>query len=403
MVTLSSEHQGIWFTFVSLSAMTILADLGFTLLITQFISHEFVNVSLQDGFIRGKREKKDKFFSLVKYAIRFYIVVIPVLVILMITIGLYIFRNDAFTIKLAWVLFSIIGAINLFTTLLQSIYQGLDRVSEVYRSKTIGTLLFFFVALATLFLEFNIWSIVVATIISTIYLLLSLYRYNPKFWHQLYRYKLKTHYEWMNEIIKLQGKYAISWSSGYAIFHLLIPFVYSTIGATAAGQIGATVSLISGLSYMSMMWIEAKIPKFNMLIAKGQKINLDKLFSASSKRGVIVFFIGSILLLMIVDILEVYQLSDRLLEKRFILLLLFAELAVLVTGMLAKYLRAHKSEPFYMLSVLNAVLVISCIFIVIPAYSLEFYFYTITFIYWFISLPISVVIFHRFVNKFYNT
>jgi CDP-diglyceride synthetase len=152
-----------------------------------------------------------------------------------------------------------------------------------------------------------------------------------------------------------------------------------------------------------MTWIEAKIPKFNMLIAKRQKPNLDKLFIASSIRGVIVFFIGAILLLMIIDILEVYQLSDRLLEKHFIFLLLLAELAVLVIGMLAKYLRAHKSEPFYILSVVNAVLVITCIFIVIPAYGLEFYFYTIAFIYWLISLPISVVIFHRFVNKFYST
>ena len=38
---LSLDQQGTWYTFTNLSALTILADLGFAGIITQFISHEY--------------------------------------------------------------------------------------------------------------------------------------------------------------------------------------------------------------------------------------------------------------------------------------------------------------------------------------------------------------------------
>ena len=251
IATLTTEVQGIWFTFISLSYLSTFADLGFTLLITQFVSHEFVNVSLINGFIHGKRENRDKFFTLIRYAIKLYIVVIPILLFLMVVIGFYVFKNSTLDIKIAWILFAFIGAINLFINLLQSIYQGMDKVTYIYRARSIGTMLFFIVAAIMLSFGFGIWSIVVSSSIAAIFLLLNLFKHSRYFWIQLYRYKPKIYYSWMNEIIKLQGKYAISWASGYAIFHLLVPITYATVGAITAGQIGATVTLIVGLSSKS--------------------------------------------------------------------------------------------------------------------------------------------------------
>lgn len=407
IATLTTEVQGIWFTFISLSYLSTFADLGFTLLITQFVSHEFVNVSLINGFIHGKRENRDKFFTLIRYAIKLYIVVIPILLFLMVVIGFYVFKNSTLDIKIAWILFAFIGAINLFINLLQSIYQGMDKVTYIYRARSIGTMLFFIVAAIMLSFGFGIWSIVVSSSIAAIFLLLNLFKHSRYFWIQLYRYKPKIYYSWMNEIIKLQGKYAISWASGYAIFHLLVPITYATVGAITAGQIGATVTLIVGLSSISMSWIEAKIPKFNMLIANKQKPNLDKLFVSSSIRGVFIFIFGALSFLFLINIVGKYQVLDihnyagRLLEGRLILLLITAEFAALAIAIMAKYLRAHKAEPFYMLSVLSALLITLCIFKIIPTYGLEYYFYAINVINWLIMLPLSIIIFRRFVYKFY--
>ena len=409
IATLTTKVQGVWFTFISLSYLTTFGELGFTLLITQFVSHEFINVSLISGWVRGKRESRDKFFTLIRYAIKLYIVIIPILLLLMVVIGLYIFKNNLLEVKIAWVLFAILGAIHLFINLLQSIYQGMDKVTYIYRAKSIGTLLFFIVAAIMLIFGFGIWSIVVSTALSAMFLLLNLFKHSRYFWIQLYRHKPKINYRWMNEIIKLQGKYAVSWVSGYAIFHLLVPITYVTLGAATAGQIGATMTLITGLSAISMSWIEAKIPKFNMLIAKRQKLNLDKLFISSSLRGIFIFIFGAASFLFIIHIVGEYQAVnlesyvgiDRLLEDRLILLLITAEFAGLTIAILAKYLRAHKAEPFYILSVIFAMLIVLCIYKIIPNYGLEYYFYAIIIINWLIMLPLSIIIFRRFVNKFY--
>ena len=50
---LTAEHQGFWFTFISISALSVFADLGFSSIVTQFSSHEAAFADFKGGRIAG--------------------------------------------------------------------------------------------------------------------------------------------------------------------------------------------------------------------------------------------------------------------------------------------------------------------------------------------------------------
>ena len=53
---LTKEAQGYWFTIMSLATLVMLADLGFSSIITQFAAHEFAYLRLEDHEITGSEQ-----------------------------------------------------------------------------------------------------------------------------------------------------------------------------------------------------------------------------------------------------------------------------------------------------------------------------------------------------------
>jgi len=77
MIYLSPEQQGIWYTFTNLAALSVFADLGFTTIVSIFVSHEYAKLFFSQGRIAGEPYAVDRFISLSRAAIRGYAVVVP--------------------------------------------------------------------------------------------------------------------------------------------------------------------------------------------------------------------------------------------------------------------------------------------------------------------------------------
>jgi len=109
------------------------------------------------------------------------------------------------------------------------------------------------------------------------------------------------------------------------------------------------------------------------------------------------FFILFIFLLNYGD----YYSRHRILGTELIALFILSELAIVKIGLMAKYLRAHKSEPFYLVSILNGIFVVLILIFVLPT-GLNNTFISLAALYWFTLLPISFYIFKRFTKEFYS-
>jgi len=270
---LTIEQQGIWYTFINLGFLTSFADLGFTIIITQFVSHEYSKLTFNQGLVLGNIYNLDKFFSLVRFSLKIYFFITPIAVVILAVAGFWFFSTQSLLILIAWFVFSIVGGFSLIGSLLQSIYQGLDKVKEIQQNIFIGSFFTTIFNWALLFFKFNIWALVGGNVFGLLVMLFILYRKAPLFWKQIYHYKNLVKYNWFNEIISLQWKYAISWASGYFIFNLFVPAAYKIQGANIAGQIGITIGLIGVVSGISDSWLRTKVPKFNILVAIARRWN----------------------------------------------------------------------------------------------------------------------------------
>ncbi len=393
---LCPEEQGLWYTFISLGALSVFAELGFTTIITQFVSHEYANLNEVDGILLGPKEHIERIISLIRFSIYFYIIIIPAAILVLCLVGYIYFGMKIDNTFFAWSVFSIVGGLNLLFSLLQAIYQGLDKVKKTQINILTGSILMALFNWTLLYFNFAIWALTLGNLLGLTIMLILLYYTAPAFWHQIIKFKIENKYNWFHEIINLQWKYAISWASGYFIFFLLIPAVYKYTGKTEAGQLGVAQSMVGAISGIAASWIVSKIPKFNILVAKKQRVQLNTLFIKSSIQGfVLQVSLSIILIIFLFIILKYTTYGNRFLNISMTILIITSQIAQSVINFIAFYLRAHKEEPFVWLSAFNGIVMGALIFFILPKWGLSILLTSINVLLWVIILPLALIIFSK--------
>jgi O-antigen/teichoic acid export membrane protein len=164
-------------------------------------------------------------------------------------------------------------------------------------------------------------------------------------------------YNWFKETIPLQWRYAISWTAGYFIFQFIVPVAMFYVGADMAGKLGLSFTIVRSVQAMANSWGVTKIPQFNMLVAKKNRSELDKLLNTIQKQSLSVYAAGTIATILIfIFIFPLINWSDRVLPLSEIIIILIAEGIHLIVFNWAYYLRSHKQEPYMKISVLSAIL-----------------------------------------------
>ena len=182
-----------------------------------------------------------------------------------------------------------------------------------------------------------------------------------KFLKNLFSYKVDSvnGINWRIEIWPFQWKIALSWLSGYFIFQLFTPVLFAYHGAAEAGKMGVSFSIASALMTIPMAWINTQSPKFGMLISRRDYQNLDSIFDLTLIRSLAAMVLIAIILSVINYFAHVENIeySNRVLEPLPFVFLMIATILNYVTYAQAAYLRAHKEEPFLLISLVSAVLI----------------------------------------------
>jgi O-antigen/teichoic acid export membrane protein len=121
---------------------------------------------------------------------------------------------------------------------------------------------------------------------------------------------------------------------------------------------GMSLAVASGLTNSMMAWITTKAPAMGTLVARKEYRQLDQLFFTALRRCLLLYMTGCVAVWLGVVYLNHLgnPLGQRLLTPPQLALLLGASLCSLVVSALAIYLRAHKQEPFLMLSIVTGAL-----------------------------------------------
>jgi hypothetical protein len=356
------DTQGYYYTFGSLVELTVIAELGLGLVIQQFASHEWSFLTLNSsGAVTGDAGRLRRLASLATFSLRWYASAGLLAAAVLGLIGYFFFSyrdSSGIEWRAPWLALCAISGARLLVVPAFSLLDGCDQMRSSNRIRLAASVTASLCAWLALFLGAGLWVPAVMSGTGTLANALLLWRRHGRFFSSLLAVRTAGELKWRAEVWPMQWRIALSWLSGYFIFSLFTPVMFHFHGTTVAGQMGMTLSAVYALQALSLTWVSTRAPRLGILIARREFVALDQLFAFSLKRALGVFCVGAVGLMAGVWGLELLKqpVAARLLGLTPLALFLGSALVTVFVGSLAVYLRAHKKEPFLVLSVVGGAL-----------------------------------------------
>jgi len=396
---LSAEAQGYWYTFVSLAALAVFADMGFSTVLLQFSAHEFAHLKFEkDKTFSGNRHYLERLATLFRFAMKWSggvgLIAFPIILV----VGFLILNEKQTDIHWVtpWIIYGLASVFVFVNSMLLSFIEGCNSVGEVQKIR-------FYISFATaistmglLVLDEGLYSLAIGLGIGAISgTIIIFYKYKYMI-SQLLSIAKDTIHDWKKEILPLVGRYAVSWISGYFIFSIFTPIAFHYYGVVEAGQIGFSIAICSAIFGISNIWMTIIIPKINMYVAHKDYESLNIMFKKHLISAVITYILGIItLFIVVIYFKDILPFANRLVSVFPLSIISTGWLLQIVIYGLAIYMRAHKEEPLMLLSFLSGVYI--AISTLLIAIYLPFEYFFIGFLSSYVwGMPLVLKIFSRY-------
>lgn len=355
---LNQVEQGYWYTFTSIAALGVFADLGFSTIVLQFSAHEFAFCKFQeDGSVTGDELHFWKLASFFRFTVN-WLTKVSIIVFPIIVVGGYFFlqeKGEQVNWLFPWFIYSYASAFFFLVSSILSFLEGCDSVAKTQKIRMVMTAISVCTMLLCLYLGQGLYALALAMLLSSCFgfAITSVCFY--KFIQQLWKTEFLTYYNWKPEFYALIWRYAISWCSGYFIFQLFTPLAFKFHGPVFAGKIGISIAMWTAGFNIANSWLTAIVPRINMLIAENKWQELDFIFEKRLKNALMTMILGILGYFSVYFILkDSFQFFDRILEVKSMGLLGLCWLMQTYINGLAIYLRSHKKEPMMPVSLFSA-------------------------------------------------
>lgn len=376
-IFLNQEQQGYWYTFSSLAAMSILADLGFSTIILQFAAHEFAFLKFDGTTITGENEHLDKLATFFRFSLRWVLSISLAAFPIIFGVGYYVLANKPTHIiwSIPWLVYMLGSAITFINGTLLYFFEGCDLVGKVQRIRLYIAIMTSITVWTGLVLKVDLYALALSLLISGLFSsFLIIKNFGPVI-SFLLGVARNSNYSWKQEFFSLLWRYAISWASGYFIFQIYTPVMFHFHGAAEAGKIGLSMALWSAIFSISNTWIYAIQPKLNIAISQKNWQELDGLFFKNMLFSLATFLIGAMVAIgLLIGLQGKLPIIERFTSITSMILLGASWFMQLVVNSLAVYLRAHKEEPLVVSSVVTAIYIVLVTLVVAKFLPREYFF-----------------------------
>ncbi|MCI8834388.1 MAG: hypothetical protein HFH24_03305 [Ruminococcus sp.] len=373
-IFLQEDVQGYWYTFGSIAALTNYADLGFTAIMTQYVAHECAFLTYDKGkkIFLGSSERIERLASLFRFVIRWVGMILAIASGVIFTIGFVMFSGytEGVSWKIQWALYVGSTILNFAAEIELAFFEGCNQFAITQKIRTVAGGIYCIVTILLLAAGMGLYALGIPLLVKAGIVYVMLNRKFQKALRQLRTCPLTVEVRWIDEFLPLLGRYAVSWISGYFITQIYNPLTFARFGSIAAGKVGYCLSIIQAVYSVANVWIVLATPRMNMLEEKKDWAGMDRTLKRNLSYSAVTYGMGimAVFVLGNIPVLESI-LWMRMLSKTAVLILSTAYLGSMVINALAVYLRAHKREPFMVLSVCSGV-ISSCITVLL-AYTAE--------------------------------
>ena len=361
---LSPVEQGYYFTLLSLVALQVVFELGFSFVILQHAAHERAHLQiLPDGTIEGDRTAHARLASILKLTVRWYSRASVALGLVLIPAGIFFFsKNQSASPQVHWMApwLTTAGAsvIAFLFDPLYSFFEGCGEVREIARMRFNQVMLSSACAWTVMFTHHGLYAPGLNLAMSPLVGGFFLWRRRRFLLGLLHYQTAENTISWRREIFPFQWKIAVSWTCAYFTRQIFTPIVFHYRGPVEAGQIGITISVAGYLSSIALSWMNTKAPTFGLLVAQRKMAQLKGLFSSTLRHSLTFLFVMSAVFMMVVVLMQRFlpQLAVRITGPGAFLLILVGTVGSVLVQSFAIYLRSFKREPFLWHSIIVTVL-----------------------------------------------
>jgi hypothetical protein len=358
----TAQMQGYYYTFISLMALQVFAELGLGNIIINFASHEWAHLRVcEKNGIVGSESALARLAGLGRFALRWYAAAGAVVFVIMGAVGSFLFTGGshyAIDWRTPWILFCLLIGMRLWLIPFLALLEGCNQVSSVYFCRLVEVVITSVTLWLCIMLDLRLFAPCVSVSAGIAWRALFLFGKYRRFFRVFFSKHTAAPMSWRNEILPMQWRIALSFLGGYFTFYLFTPLTFRFDGPVAAGRMGMTFAMASGLSTIASTWIYTRVPRFGQMIAKKRFDRLDQLFYRVASISVVLIFTGGLCVWAAAYWLHTNNssISARILPLLPTGLLFLAAVLMQVSLCQAAYLRAHKKEPFLTLSIIQGVL-----------------------------------------------
>ena len=365
---ISSTEQGYYFTFASVLALQIFFELGLNQIVMQLVSHEVAHLTeTTDGRLTGNESHLGRLSSLARLMRRWYGVAALLFALIGGTAGAIFFSQkgtEPMSVWLAvWVVLVGATAVNLWLSPGLAVMEGCGKVGQVARLRLVQSVMGYAFLWTALLYGAGLWAAAAVPVVSAVCTGCWLTAHgNLLRWLSSRAVDANNQLRWRTDVLPLQWRIALSWSSGYLVHYIYTPILFATQGAVEAGRLGMAMTVFSAVSALGMSWVNAKAPHFTMHISRNEKSALNALFKNTLSRAVLVtaFLCGGVVAVAwVLTRLQVFGMS-RLASLDVLLVLALVAVVNCAVSSSAIYMRAHRQEPMLTISVVTGCLTALC-------------------------------------------
>jgi hypothetical protein len=370
----SDIEQGYYYTFASLLALQVFAELGLYIVILTMASHQWSLLHLAaDGTVRGNPPSISKLASLLRFAMRWYLWVSVAFLGAAGAFGIVFLDSEQISASLwigPWAAAVVLTAVHLWLMPIISLLEGCNQTVRVNRFKLLQVVAECAVGWPLFFAGAGLWvvpAVVLVRCLATCTFLIIQFR---PFLHSLLATPVIEQLNWRKDLWPMQWRLSAQGLVNYFGTAIFVPVIFFYHGAVAAGQMGMALQLVLASNSLAFTWVQTKAPQFGVSVARREFCELDRNWRLASVMTLAQSAISSACILLLVWGLESGQFAfrARLLETLPLALLVVGYLALQITSCQATYLRAHAREPFLLLGLVSSLATGAAVMLLVPRF-----------------------------------
>ena len=366
---LSPIEQGFYFTFYSLLATSIFFGLGLGVVICQFASHEYANLTWQsNGRLSGNAESLERIISLIRQSQKWYTLAALLFAIVIIPSGIWFISGNTSSgeadFLIPWILLIVIFSFNTCLIPIFAAIEGCGKVADIQKMRLFQSLLGAVFAWLVLVNDGKLYSIAAEFIAYSILMVTWLLYFYRGLVYQAFIEESHigvAHVSWSKEVLPMQWRIAVSWIADFFISYFVVPLVFAFQGAVNAGKIGLSLKISTIVFTLSMAWVNTRTPLYGALIKNKKFEELDSLAMKSTVQAMLYSFGFTAIIMAALFLINVFTTSyeERLLPVWVVGFMCLGSVAMVFNSAISGYLRAHKQEPLMVVMIMMSVILVA--------------------------------------------